>query len=99
MWGRDEGDGRLGLGAGRGPNEGGGLRNLTPKLVHCLHLLHLFLVAGFSQWQSQKMESFGIGEVCLYEVKYYLKHNQLYITSEHFIFFYFHLEQFLLLLL
>ncbi|KAK9152030.1 hypothetical protein Syun_010339 [Stephania yunnanensis] len=22
MWGRDEGDGRLGLGAGRGPNEG-----------------------------------------------------------------------------
>ncbi|PIA37619.1 hypothetical protein AQUCO_03000285v1 [Aquilegia coerulea] len=25
MWGRDEGDGRLGLGPGRGPNEGGGL--------------------------------------------------------------------------
>lgn len=24
-WGRDEGDGRLGLGPGRGPNEGGGL--------------------------------------------------------------------------
>lgn len=23
-WGRDEGDGRLGLGPGRGPNEGGG---------------------------------------------------------------------------
>ncbi|KAK9135483.1 hypothetical protein Syun_002256 [Stephania yunnanensis] len=63
MWGRDEGDGRLGLGAGRGPNEGGGLRNLTPKLMHCLHLLQLFLVVGFSQWQSQKMESFGIGEV------------------------------------
>ncbi|XP_010522423.1 PREDICTED: ultraviolet-B receptor UVR8 [Tarenaya hassleriana] len=25
MWGREEGDGRLGLGPGRGPNEGGGL--------------------------------------------------------------------------
>lgn len=24
-WGRDEGDGRLALGPGRGPNEGGGL--------------------------------------------------------------------------
>ncbi|KAK9143442.1 hypothetical protein Syun_012842 [Stephania yunnanensis] len=36
MWGRDEGDGRPGLGVGRGPNEGGGLRNLTPKLMHCL---------------------------------------------------------------
>lgn len=24
-WGREEGDGRLGLGPGRGPNEGGGL--------------------------------------------------------------------------
>lgn len=24
-WGRDEGDGRLGLGTGRGPNEAGGL--------------------------------------------------------------------------
>ncbi|KAK9107780.1 hypothetical protein Syun_023791 [Stephania yunnanensis] len=61
MWGRDEGDGRRGL-EWSWPHEGGGLRNLTPKLMHCLHLLQLFLVVGFSQWQSQKMESFGIGE-------------------------------------
>ncbi|KAK9152583.1 hypothetical protein Sjap_000063 [Stephania japonica] len=34
MWGRDEGDGRLGLGAGRGPNEGGGLS--IPSKVNAL---------------------------------------------------------------
>ncbi|KAK9087107.1 hypothetical protein Syun_029501 [Stephania yunnanensis] len=34
MWGRDEGDGRLGLGAGRGPNEGGGLS--IPSKVNVL---------------------------------------------------------------
>ncbi|OVA07012.1 Regulator of chromosome condensation [Macleaya cordata] len=33
-WGRDEGDGRLGLGSGRGPNEGGGLS--IPSKVNAL---------------------------------------------------------------
>ncbi|KAF3445059.1 hypothetical protein FNV43_RR14752 [Rhamnella rubrinervis] len=33
-WGRDEGDGRLGLGPGRGPNEGGGLS--VPSKVKAL---------------------------------------------------------------
>ncbi|OAY57362.1 RCC1 domain-containing protein RUG3, mitochondrial isoform X3 [Manihot esculenta] len=33
-WGRDEGDGRLGLGPGRGPNEGGGLS--IPSKVNAL---------------------------------------------------------------
>ncbi|KAG6607956.1 RCC1 domain-containing protein RUG3, mitochondrial, partial [Cucurbita argyrosperma subsp. sororia] len=33
-WGRDEGDGRLGLGPGRGPNEGGGLS--IPSRVRAL---------------------------------------------------------------
>ncbi|KAK9152041.1 hypothetical protein Syun_010350 [Stephania yunnanensis] len=47
MWGRDEGDGRLGLGAGRGPNEGGGLRNLAPKLMHCLHLCCAYFLWWF----------------------------------------------------
>ncbi|KAK9141458.1 hypothetical protein Syun_010858 [Stephania yunnanensis] len=47
MWGRDEGDGRLGLGAGRGPNEGGGLRNLTPKLMHCLASIAPISCGGF----------------------------------------------------
>ncbi|KAJ7960205.1 Regulator of chromosome condensation (RCC1) family protein [Quillaja saponaria] len=35
-WGRDEGDGRLGLGPGRGPNEGGGLS--IPSKVKALPL-------------------------------------------------------------
>ncbi|KAK9128274.1 hypothetical protein Syun_017071 [Stephania yunnanensis] len=47
MWGRDEGDGRLGLGASRGPNEGGGLRNLTPKLMHCLASASTISCGGF----------------------------------------------------
>ncbi|VVB17538.1 unnamed protein product [Arabis nemorensis] len=34
MWGREEGDGRLGLGPGRGPNEGGGLS--VPSKVKAL---------------------------------------------------------------
>ncbi|KFK27849.1 hypothetical protein AALP_AA8G437700 [Arabis alpina] len=34
MWGREEGDGRLGLGLGRGPNEGGGLS--VPSKVKAL---------------------------------------------------------------
>ncbi|KAK9088982.1 hypothetical protein Scep_028064 [Stephania cephalantha] len=61
-------------------------------LMKCLSPKSSMLVIGAS--------SGGVSQGVLYEVKYYLKHNQLYIISEHFIFFFFfHLEQFLLLLL
>ncbi|KAK9140597.1 hypothetical protein Scep_010278 [Stephania cephalantha] len=33
--------------------------------------------------------SVAVSQGVLYEVKYYLKHNQLYIISEHFIFLFF----------
>ncbi|KAK9162735.1 hypothetical protein Syun_003637 [Stephania yunnanensis] len=63
MWGRDEGDGRLRLGAGRGPNEGGGLS--IPSKVNALHRISLycFLWWVFHNGNHEKMESFGIGEV------------------------------------
>ncbi|KAK9121013.1 hypothetical protein Syun_018630 [Stephania yunnanensis] len=55
--------------SGRGPNEGGGLRNLTPKLMHCLAShLQLFLVVGFSQWQSREDGKLWNWGGVLYEV-------------------------------
>ncbi|KAJ0028525.1 hypothetical protein Pint_36686 [Pistacia integerrima] len=47
-WGRDEGDGRLGLGLGGGPNEGGGLSILS-KVKALPSTQALFLVVAFLQ--------------------------------------------------
>ncbi|KAK9143164.1 hypothetical protein Syun_012564 [Stephania yunnanensis] len=61
MWGRDEGDGRLGLGAGSGPNEGGGLRNLTPKLMHCCISLRYFLWWVFHNGNHRRWKALELG--------------------------------------
>ncbi|KAK9087765.1 hypothetical protein Syun_030159 [Stephania yunnanensis] len=47
--------------SGRGPNEGGGL-SIPSKVNALLHLIaKLFLVVGFSQWQSRRWKALELG--------------------------------------
>ncbi|KAK9113702.1 hypothetical protein Syun_020499 [Stephania yunnanensis] len=88
MWGRDEGDGRLGLGAGRGPNEGGGLRNLTPKLMHCLHLLAYFLWWVFHNGNHRRWKALELGRCFVRSQVLFEAQSTLYnLGTLHFFFF------------
>lgn len=60
-WGRDEGDGRLGLGPGRGPNEAGGLS--IPSKVKALPVSAVAVSCGgfFTMALSEEGELWNWG--------------------------------------
>lgn len=68
MWGREEGDGRLGLGPGRGPNEGGGLS--VPSKVKALSVPVASVTCGgfFTMALTQEGQLWNWGANSNYEL-------------------------------